>query len=191
MKLTTRIQKLAEHRFATPILGFVSFIESSVFPVPPDALLIPMCLAKPQKWFFYALVTTITSVLGGLLGYAIGYYLFTEIGAPALDALGKLHLMEVFRGYYDEYGSLIVFGAGLTPFPYKVITIASGSLELSLAVFTIASILARGIRFFLVAFLVAYFGPPAVSWIKKNMALAFTLGFVAIVSAFVLYRLVM
>ncbi len=134
-----------------------------------------MCLANPKKWFHLALLTTITSVLGGIAGYFIGFWLFQEIGAPALNALGKNEYLQEFQVMYDQFGALVVFAAGLSPFPYKVITIASGWLELNLLAFIIASIISRGLRFFLVAYLVATYGIAAKNWLKRNFALATTL----------------
>jgi membrane protein YqaA with SNARE-associated domain len=145
------------------ILALVSFVESSVFPIPPDVLLIPMVLAAPKRAFRIALVCTVASVLGGLLGYAIGALLFEGIGRPVLELYGYLDRFTEFQGRYNEWGAWIVFFAGLTPFPYKVITIASGVTGLDLLTFMVASVLARGLRFFIVAGLLWYFG----AWIER------------------------
>ncbi|MGC6390476.1 MAG: YqaA family protein, partial [Alphaproteobacteria bacterium] len=189
MSLRARLIGLAEHKQAPTALGLVSFVESSVFPIPPDIMLMPMCLARPDRWIFYALITTVTSVLGGLFGYVLGYFFFVELGLPALEALGKSALIDEFRGYYDIYGSMIVFGAGITPFPYKVITITSGFLELNLLAFLIASLLSRGLRFFLVAYLVATYGPSALGWISQHMAKALTIGFAFLLLLFILFQI--
>ncbi len=151
------------------ILAFVSFVESSVFPIPPDVLLIPMVLAAPSRAWLIAGVCTVSSVAGGMLGYAIGALLFEGIGQPILEFYGYLEKFGEFQARYNEWGAWIVFGAGLTPFPYKVITIASGVTGLDLATFTIASVLARGLRFFLVAALLWRFGAPIKSFIEHNL----------------------
>jgi membrane protein YqaA with SNARE-associated domain len=151
------------------ILAAVSFIESSVFPIPPDVLLIPMVLAQPSRAWLIALVCTISSVLGGLLGYAIGALLFETIGQPILAFYGYLAEFFEFQTRYNEWGAWIVFFAGLTPFPYKVVTIASGVTGLDLVTFTVASVLARGLRFFLVAALLWWMGEPIKRFIENNL----------------------
>jgi membrane protein YqaA with SNARE-associated domain len=156
----TMLQAAKPHALA--ILAAISFIESSVFPIPPDVLLIPMILAQRQRAFWIAGVCTIASVAGGYFGYFIGYGLYETVGVPILNFYGYLDKFTDFQGMYNEYGAWIVFFAGLTPFPYKVITIASGVTHLDLGVFGMASILSRGLRFFLVATLLWYFGP----WIR-------------------------
>ena len=156
----TMLQAAKPHALA--ILATISFIESSVFPIPPDVLLIPMILAQRQRAFWIAGVCTIASVAGGFFGYFIGYGLYETVGVPILNFYGYLDKFTDFQGMYNEYGAWIVFFAGLTPFPYKVITIASGVTQLDLGVFGVASILSRGLRFFLVATLLWYFGP----WIR-------------------------
>jgi membrane protein YqaA with SNARE-associated domain len=156
----TMLQAAKPHALA--ILATISFIESSVFPIPPDVLLIPMILAQRQRAFWIAGVCTIASVAGGYFGYFIGYGLYETVGVPILNFYGYLDKFTDFQGMYNEYGAWIVFFAGLTPFPYKVITIASGVTHLDLGVFGMASILSRGLRFFLVATLLWYFGP----WIR-------------------------
>ena len=142
---------LAARPHALAALFLVAFAESSVFPIPPDVLIIPMVLAARDKAWTIALVATIASVLGGMLGYAIGYYFYEGLGQPILQTYGYIEKFENFAARYNEYGAWIVAGAGLTPFPYKVITIASGVTQLDLGTFTIASVLSRGARFFLVA----------------------------------------
>ena len=156
----TMLQAAKPHALA--ILATISFIESSVFPIPPDVLLIPMILAQRQRAFWIAGVCTIASVAGGYFGYFIGYGLYETVGVPILNFYGYLDKFTDFQGMYNEHGAWIVFFAGLTPFPYKVITIASGVTQLDLGVFGMASILSRGLRFFLVATLLWYFGP----WIR-------------------------
>ncbi|NNF80988.1 MAG: DedA family protein [Rhizobiales bacterium] len=179
------VMDLAAHRNATGVLAAVSFIESSVFPIPPDAFLIPMVLANRAKAWWYALVCTVASVLGGLLGYAIGAFLYDTLGSALLQFYGYQAHFEEFATNYNKDGALYVFGAGLTPFPYKVITIASGATELALPVFIAASVVARGIRFFTVAGLLYYFGPPIKIFIEKYLGLLTVLFFLLVVAGFV------
>lgn len=180
---------LARTRHAERSLAGISFAESSFFPIPPDVLLIPMVLANRAKWLRYALTCTIASVLGGLLGYFIGAVLFDAIGRPILDFYGYMDKFEDFQEAFNKWGLLIVliFG-GLTPLPYKVITIASGVTGLSLPVFILSSIVARGIRFFLVAWLLHYFGEPIRTFIEKHLSLLFTLFMVLLIGGFVAVR---
>ena len=181
--------QLAGHRHALLTLAAIAFIESSIFPIPPDVLLLPMVLAARDRAWLIAAVATVASVMGGLAGYGIGYFLFEEVGKPLLDFYGYLEKFEVFRGYYLEWGAWIVAGAGLTPFPYKVITIASGVVSLDLTTFTIASVLSRGARFFFVAALLWYFGPPIRAFIENNLALVTTVFFVLLLGGFIVARL--
>ena len=181
---------LAASRHAAKALGFISFIESSVFPIPPDALLVPMVLSERAKAWWYAFVCTVASVLGALLGYAIGALLFETVAQPILSFYGYGEKFQSFAGKYNEWGAWAVLIAGLTPFPFKVITIASGATKLSLPVFIIASIVARGIRFFAVAGLVYYFGPPVREFVEKRLGLVFTVSLALLLGGFVLIRYV-
>ena len=176
---------LCGHRHALWALAFIAFIESSVFPIPPDILIIPMVLAAREKAWRIALVCTVASVLGGLAGYGIGYSLYETVGKPLLDFYGYGEKFAQFQSYYHEWGAWIVGGAGLTPFPYKVITIASGVADLDLIVFTVASVLSRGLRFFLVAGLLWYFGEPIRSFIEKNLGILTIVFFVLLLGGFV------
>jgi membrane protein YqaA with SNARE-associated domain len=161
---------LAAHRHALLALAAVSFIESSVFPIPPDVLLIPMVLAARDRAWLIATVCTVASVVGGMFGYAIGYFLFEQIGRPIVEFYGYEDQFGEFTRLYNEWGMWIVAGAGFTPFPYKVVTIASGVTHLDLMTFTIASVVSRGARFFLVAALLWRFGPPMKAFIENNLA---------------------
>ncbi|MBL4617614.1 MAG: DedA family protein [Robiginitomaculum sp.] len=149
----------------------VSFIESSVFPIPPDVMLIPMVLARPERAWLIAGVCTIASVLGGILGYFIGMFAWETIGQPVLELYGKQDSFDIFKEWFDKWGFWSVFGAGFTPFPYKVITMASGSVQLNFAAFIAASILSRGARFFLVAAVIRYAGDRARAQIEKHFGL--------------------
>ena len=154
-------------------LAFVAFVESSVFPIPPDVLMIPMILARPSRAFLIASVALTASVLGGLLGYAIGAFAFDSLGRPILMSLGKTEAMTAFNTRFNDLGFWPVLIAGLTPFPYKVITIMSGWTGLPVATFVATSILARGIRFFAVAALLWRFGPPIRDFIDRRLGLVF------------------
>ena len=178
----------AGHRHALWVLAFVAFIESSVFPIPPDVLIIPMVLAARDKAWRIALVATVASVLGGLLGYAIGAGLYEGVGRPVLDFYGYVDKFESFQARYNEWGAWIVAGAGFTPFPYKVITIASGVTNLDLAVFTVASVLSRGARFVLLVGLLWWFGPPIRVFIERNLPALTVLFFVLLFGGFVVAR---
>lgn len=185
------VMGLAGHRHAQPLLAAVSFVESSVFPIPPDVMLLPMAFARPDRAFRYAGVATVASVAGGLLGYAIGYFLFETVGRAILDFYGLMAQFAAFSSRYNEHGLAIVFFAGLTPFPYKVITIASGVTGLGLTPFVAASVVSRGLRFFLVAALIYWFGPPVRAFIERRLAWV-TLAFgVLLVGGFVAARYVL
>ncbi len=179
---------LAAHRRASWALGVVSFVESSVFPIPPDVLLIPMVLADRQRAWRYALICTTTSVLGGLLGYAIGLFLFEQFGEPLLSLYGYSDKFDVFQEKYEEWGAWAVFIAGVTPFPYKVITILSGVAALDPITFVVASVLARGVRFFLIAALLWKFGEPIREFIEKRLQLLTVVFCVLLVGGFVFAR---
>ena len=181
---------LAARRDALWALAIISFIESSIFPIPPDILIIPMVLAARHRAWLIALVATVSSVLGGIAGYAIGFYLFEAVGRPILEFYGYLDRFQDFSLAFNEYGWWIVFGAGLTPFPYKVITIASGVTTLDLATFTVASVVARGGRFFLVAALLWAFGEPIRAFIDRRLGLLTVVFFVLLVGGFVAIRYV-
>jgi len=179
---------LAGHRRATWALGGVSFAESSFFPIPPDVILIPMILANRKRAFFYATICTVTSVLGGIAGYLIGSFLFEALGQPLLEIYGALEKFQDFSAQYNDQGAWIVFFFGVTPFPYKVITIASGATELSLGVFIAASVAARGLRFFLVASLLWWFGEPIRTFIEKYLGLLTVIFMVCLIGGFVAVR---
>ena len=184
------VMTLSARRDAIWALAAISFIESSFFPIPPDVLLIPMVLAARTRWLGIALVCTVASVAGGMAGYAIGYYLFEGVGRPLLEVYGYGAKFADFQARYNELGAWIVFIAGVTPFPYKVITIASGVTQLDLATFTIASVLARGLRFFTVAALLWWIGPPIRAFIEKRLGLMFTIFVVLLIGGFVAIRYV-
>ncbi len=161
MRLFTRLYDLslrwASHRHAGYYLGGLSFAESSFFPIPPDVMLAPMTLAKPDKGLSYALLTTIASVLGGLFGYLIGYFAY-ELIEPAIMQFGYLERFQIAMQWFEKWGFWVVLIAGFSPIPYKVFTIAAGTLSLFLPIFLLASLIGRGSRFFLVAGLIIWGG---------------------------------
>lgn len=152
------VLRAAAHSHARWYLGGVSFAESSFFPVPPDVMLIPMALAKPADSGRLALITTVCSVLGALLGYGIGLWAFDVVG-PWLQQAGYGEALARVQDWYRDWGAWAVLVAGFSPIPYKIFTIASGLMALALPPFLIASLLGRGARFFLVAYLVRWAGP--------------------------------
>jgi membrane protein YqaA with SNARE-associated domain len=182
--LYTKTMSIAGHRHAVLGLAGISFIESSVFPIPPYVILMPLCLANREKAFYYATVGMVSSVLGGLLGYAIGYYLLGTVGKAILDMYGLTKQFEAFTGQYNEWGAWIVLSAGLTPLPYKIVTIASGAAKMNLLVFTLCSILARSIRFYVLAGLLWKFGAPIQTFIEKYLGLLSFLFFVLLIGAY-------
>ena len=176
---------LAARPNAMVFLAIVAFAESSFFPIPPDIMLIPMVLAMPQKAWRIAGVATVASVVGGYFGYSIGIFFFDLIAKPILSFYGYMQQFDVFKDYYHEWGAWIVFGAGITPFPYKVITIASGVVHLDLITFTVASVIARGMRFYLVAWLLKKYGEPMKEFIEKNLGMLSVLFLVLLIGGFV------
>ena len=167
---------LSAHRLALPALGLIAFAESSVFPIPPDLLLIPMVLAARGRAWLIAGVCTAASVLGGLAGYAIGAFLFDAVGAPVLEFYNAMESFDAARALYNEHGVLIVFTAGFSPIPYKIFTIASGVTGMEPVSFALASLVGRGLRFFIVAALLWRFGEPILAFIERRLgvlALAF------------------
>ncbi len=179
---------LAAHRHALWALAVVSFAESSFFPIPPDLLMIPMILAAPHRAFWIATVCLVSSVLGGLAGYAIGFFAFEEVGRPILESLGKAEAMLEFNQRFNDLGFWPVLIAGLTPFPYKVITIMSGWTGLPLGTFVVTSIVARGLRFFIVAGLLWKYGAPIRGFIERRLGLMFTLFVILLAGGFYVVR---
>lgn len=179
---------MAGHKRAPEALFAVSFAESSFFPIPPDIMLIPMVLANRLKAWSYATLCTVASVLGGFAGYAIGYFLFDLVGKRLLDLYGYAEKFTEFASYYNDWGAWIVFFAGVTPFPYKVITIASGATGLNLLVFGIASVASRGLRFFLVAALLYWFGEPIRTFIERRLGTLLTVFLLLLFGGFVALR---
>lgn len=183
-KVYQKVLTAAAHRHAKWWLAFVAFLESSIFLIPPDVMLIPMVLANRSQWWRLALTATIASVMGGLAGYAIGLFLYETIGNVVIGFYAYGDKFLEYMDIYEEWGGWAVFGAGLTPFPYKVITIASGVVKLDLSVFILMSSIARGVRFFSVAGLLYYFGESAKLLIEKYFGLLTVLFFIILVAGF-------
>lgn len=176
----------AAHKpYALWIMGVVSFAESSFFPVPPDVMLIPMSLARPQRAWLYAAVCTATSVLGGIVGYAIGALLFDSVGQWLIQVYGLGDKVDAFRASYAEWGAVIILLKGLTPIPYKLVTITSGFAGYNIILFILCSIIARGGRFFVVAILLNRYGDWIRVRIERHLGLWVALGAVVLVLGFV------
>ena len=180
--------RLAAHPRALWALAVVSFMESSFFPIPPDVMLIPMVLANRAKAFTIAAVCTVSSVLGGLLGYAIGYYFFETMGEWVVRTYHMEAGLTAFRDGFDRYGIWIILIKGLTPIPYKLVTIASGAAHFDLFTFVWASIVTRGARFFLVSALLWKFGEPIRTFVEKRLTLLTWAFLIALVGGFVAFR---
>ena len=173
--------RAADKPYASWLMGAVSFAESSIFPIPPDTMLIPMSLARPDKAWFYATLCTWTSVAGGVLGWVIGAYLYDTIGAWLIQMYGYGDKVEAFREAYASYGTWIILLKGVTPIPYKIVTITSGFAGYNLFLFIIFSFIARGMRFYFTAFLLSRYGLRFRAVIEERLTLWFTLSVIVLV----------
>src|SRR6476659_1544774 len=177
----------AAHKpYAMWIMGAVAFAESSFFPVPPDVMLIPMSLARPQRAWLYALVCTATSVLGGMLGYAIGALLYDSLGHWLITLYGLSDKIDAFRASYAEWGAVIILLKGLTPIPYTLVTITSGFAGYNIWLFILCSIVARGGRFFVVAVLLNRYGDVIRAELEKRLGTWVGIGAAVLVLGFVI-----
>ena len=172
--------QLAEKPYALWALAFVSFAESSFFPIPPDVVLAPMAMARPERAWRYAAVCTISSVIGGMAGYMIGSMLFDTVGLWMLNLYGYGAKIEAVKAFYAEWGAYFILVKGLTPIPFKVVTIVSGAMDFNFGLFVLLATITRGARFFLIAGLFNRFGTPIKLFIERNLA-AVALGSVAII----------
>ena len=170
-KLYNKILLISAKPKAEVFLGTIAFTESSFFPIPPDLLLLPMALARPLKWLRLAIITTFFSVLGGIFGYFIGVFLWDTIGQSIIEFYHLENQFDLFKKNYNEKGALIVFVAGFTPIPYKLITISSGGMHLDLVTFIIASFISRGARFFILTGIIRLFGDAAKKLIDKYFSI--------------------
>ncbi|MDB3954643.1 VTT domain-containing protein [Alphaproteobacteria bacterium] len=181
-KLYNKILLISAKPKAEVFLGTIAFTESSFFPIPPDLLLLPMALARPLKWLRLAIITTFFSVLGGIFGYFIGVFLWDTIGQSIIEFYHLENQFDLFKKNYNEKGALIVFVAGFTPIPYKLITISSGGMHLDLITFIIASFISRGARFFILTGIIRLFGDAAKKLIDKYFSiLTLILGLIIII----------
>lgn len=187
-RLYAWLMRLAASEYALPALAAVAFIESSVFPIPPDVLLIPMILAAPRCAWLFAAVATAASVVGGFLGYAIGYFTFAAIGQPILAFYHVMPQYEALKASFAQWGAWIIILKGMTPIPYKLITIASGAFQFNLAAFAVASLISRSLRFFLVAALLRWFGEPIRLFIERRLTLVTSAFVIILIGGFVLLR---
>ena len=188
-RLYDRVLALSADPRAPIWLGAIAFAESSFFPVPPDALLIPMALARPERAWRYAAICTAASVVGGALGYLIGYALFDQLAKPLIGFYGYGPSFTAFQAMYAEYGLWVILIKGLTPIPYKIVTIASGAAAFSFPAFMGASLLTRGARFFLVAGLLRRFGAPVRDFIERRLTLVTSMAAAGIVGGFLALKL--
>jgi len=179
----------AQSPYALWVLAIVSFAESSFFPIPPDLLMIPLILATPHRAFLIASIAVVSSVLGGIAGYGIGMFFYDTVGQAIFTALGKADAVEAFNQQFNDFGFWPVLIAGLTPFPYKVITIMSGWTGLPFLTFLVTSIVARGLRFYIVATLLWKFGDPIREFIEKRLGLMFTLFVALLIGGFAAIKL--
>jgi len=175
---------------ATWVMAGISFAESSFFPLPPDLLMIPMCLANRRRAFWYATVATVSSVLGAFLGYAIGYYLFASVGEEILRFYGAMDTFEALKDKFLQYGVEIIVLKGMTPIPFKLVTIASGLAGFNLGLFALACLVSRSIRFYLVAAILYLVGEPARVFIEKRLMLVTTVSAVLLVGGVFLVKFV-
>jgi membrane protein YqaA with SNARE-associated domain len=187
-RLYRRVLALSASRHAPWWLAMVSFAEASFFPIPPDVLLIPMALARPERAWRLALICTVASVAGGALGYLIGYALFDQLAQPLLHAYHYDAAFARFQAKYAEWGLWVILIKGLTPIPYKIVTIASGAAHFDFVLFMAASLLTRGLRFFLVATLLRFFGEPVRIFIERRLTLVTSVVAASIVGGFVVVK---
>ena len=188
--LYNKTMQLAGHRQAIYFLAIVSFVEASFFPIPPDVMLIPMVLMHPSRAWLYALVATICSVLGGIFGYLIGAFSYEQFAQPILYTLGKEAEMANFSQKYNEIGLWAVITAGVSPIPFKVITIMSGATNLNFVVFVVASLVSRGIRFFIVAGLLNFYGHEIKIFIERYLNWVFLVFLILLLFGFIGLKLV-
>ena len=187
-RLYSRTLAIAAHRHAMAVLALISFAESSFLPLPPDVLLIPMTLAQPRRAWLIATVCTISSVLGAYVGYAIGFFLFDTIGLRVLDFYHLMDKYEAFKAAFAQWGAWIIIIKGLTPIPYKLVTIASGAAQFNLSAFTLASLVSRGLRFFVLAALLWRYGEPIRDFIERRLMLVTSLFAALLVGGVVVLR---
>lgn len=189
-KLYDWVLRLAGHRHAIRYMAAVSFAESSFFPIPPDVMVVPMVLARREQAYLIATVCTVSSVLGGILGYAIGHFLYESVGLWLVQLYHIEGRMQGLKALYDQYGAWVILIKGLTPIPFKLVTIASGVFSFNFPLFVLLATITRGFRFFLIAFLLKRYGAPVQAFIEKRMTLVGWLFLIALVGGFALVSLI-
>jgi len=182
--------RLAGHRHAIRSMALISFAESSFFPIPPDVMVVPMILARRDQAWLIATICTISSVLGGVLGYAIGYFLYDSVGLFLINLYGAHDATSEFQRWYDEWGAAVILIKGLTPIPFKIVTIASGFFQYNFALFVLLALITRGARFFLIAWLLRRYGAPVQAFIERRLNLVGTALLVLLAGGFVLVALI-
>jgi len=190
-KLYDWVLHWAETPYAVPALFLLAFAESSFFPIPPDVLLIALAISIPKKAFKFAFICMLGSVIGGVLGYGIGLYGYESVGKPIVDFYHGQEVMELIKTKYDQHGFLGILIAAITPIPYKVFTIASGVFKFDFWLFTLASIIGRSTRFFIVAALIWKFGSPIKNFIEKYFNLLSILFMILLIGGFLLIKYVL
>lgn len=186
--LYRRVLALAASRNAGWWLALIAFAESSFFPIPPDAMLVPMALARPNRAWHFAAICTVASVIGGAFGYLIGFYVFDQLARPILSFYGYGAAYAAFQAKFQEYGVMIILIKGLTPIPYKIVTIAAGAAKMDFLTFMAASAVTRGARFFVVATLLHFFGDNVRDFIERRLTLVTTALAVGIVGGFLVLK---
>jgi len=179
------VLRMAHHRHALRSLAVVSFAESSFFPIPPDVMMVPMVLARREKAYLIATICTVSSVIGGIFGYLIGYYLLESIGQWVINLYHMQDKIGQFQAMYGEYGAAIILLKGLTPIPFKLVTIASGIAHFNFPLFVLLATITRGARFFIIAALLKRFGEPVQAFIEKRLNLFAWLFLALLVGGFV------
>lgn len=187
-KLYNQILALAERPEAPLWLFAIAFAEASFFPIPPDALLIPLALAQPRKAWRFAAIATLGSVLGGALGYSIGFLLLDKLAQPIIHFYHYETAFQAFQAKFTQYGVWVILIKGLTPIPYKIVTIAAGAAAFNFPLFMIASLVTRGARFFLEAVLLRKFGEPARDFIEYRLGLVTGLVALGIIAGFAILK---
>ncbi len=188
-RLYARVMALAASRNATWWLALIAFAEASFFPIPPDALLVPMALSKPRSAWRFAAICTAGSIAGGALGYLIGFAVFDQVARPILNIYGYGPAFAAFQAKFQEYGLWIVLIKGLTPIPYKIVTISAGAARFDFALFMLASVVTRGARFFLVATLLHFHGDAVRGFIEKRLTLVTSAVAAGVVGGFLALKL--
>ena len=176
--------RLAEHRHAPYWLFVVAVAEASVFPIPVEGILLPMMFAQPRKGWWYSTIATAGTIVGGAIGFAIGYLLYDSVGKAILEFYGHTDAYKNFAELYREWGGWIVFAGGFTPIPYKVVSIASGVVHMDFFIFILASLISRGLRFYIQAAILWWFGDAARTFVEKNLVYVTLAAFVLLIAGF-------